>query len=300
MPRRPDDDRSDAAVARAEGVAPPAARPFRRRGVRALVVDDEPLARKVALVQLARLGLAADAAGSGDEAIEVLAAKRHNLLLIDGDMPGLDGWQTTARIRAAEPAGEHLPIIAVTSNDGPEHRRRSVAVGIDVHLVKPLSVEMLAAVLPELLGAPPGADPSGSSMPAGTLFAPLLSGPPAGDDPSRTLDASALDRLRELESITGELGLVDELVDGFVQRSTARLSGLRRAALDHDAAAVRGAAHWLRGSAGTVGAFRLAAVCRELEAAASSGDMGRAQELVARLEQEVFRAVRALAVLRSR
>jgi signal transduction histidine kinase/CheY-like chemotaxis protein len=123
-------------------------------GQRVLVVEDNPVNQRVAQRMLERAGYAARIASSGAEALDRLAEGGFELVLMDCQMPGMDGYQVTARIRERERAtGAHVPIVALTANAMHEDRERCLAAGMDAYLSKPIEYDRLCATLAEWLGS---------------------------------------------------------------------------------------------------------------------------------------------------
>jgi CheY-like chemotaxis protein/HPt (histidine-containing phosphotransfer) domain-containing protein/two-component sensor histidine kinase len=235
---------------------PPAERaePQRRAptGVRVLVAEDNPVNQLVIQWMLAKRGLMADVVATGIEALEVLDRERHAAVLMDVQMPELDGYETTRRMRAAENGSSRVPIIAMTAGALERDREAALEAGMDDYLAKPLRPEALDAVLERWLGAAP---------------------PPAPAEP--IFDDS---RIRGFAESYPDI--VDRLVALFADSTPPLLDQLEAAARDRDDELVRRLAHKLRSSCDNVGAMRMAALCRTLEQ--SGGDPGPAvAELVA-------------------
>lgn len=114
---------------------------------RILLVEDNPVNELLAMSLLGRLGCAAESAPTGEAALEALAARAFDLVFMDMRLPGLDGMETTHRLRAAEGAGRRTPVIALTANATADDRRACLAAGMDDFLVKPVSEEALGAVI---------------------------------------------------------------------------------------------------------------------------------------------------------
>jgi CheY-like chemotaxis protein len=112
-----------------------------------LVVDDNPINRMVAARIAERLGFIVDTAANGEDAVAAAAARRYSAILMDCQMPGLDGYEATLAIRAAEPVGQRTPIIALTANAFAGIRDECLAAGRDDYLAKPTTVNTVAAVL---------------------------------------------------------------------------------------------------------------------------------------------------------
>jgi PAS domain S-box-containing protein len=194
-----------------EGAEAPALRPF-AADARVLVVDDEPVNRRVVLGMLERLQIDADAVTSCDEALDAVAARRYGVVLMDVEMPGASGLVATRRIRALEPT-RRTPILAVTAHDGPHERERCLAADMDDFLTKPLRMGTL--IMPLALWLGPAPQPDGRSaferLTAGvgvrlTAFAPLS---PLARSPALCADIrehferasrARLDRLRRMAS----------------------------------------------------------------------------------------------------
>jgi PAS domain S-box-containing protein len=152
----------------AETVASPTSAPWRPQ---ILVVDDNPINRKVTARIVERLGFAVDTATDGHEAVEAASRKPYAAILMDCQMPNLDGYEATVAIRAAEPPGQRAPIIALTANAFGGVREQCLAAGMDDYLAKPTTVGTVSAVLGRWVSAdgaavPPPAEPSTSTRPA--------------------------------------------------------------------------------------------------------------------------------------
>jgi CheY-like chemotaxis protein/HPt (histidine-containing phosphotransfer) domain-containing protein len=238
----------------------------RRHDQRILVVDDRGANRAVALALLEALGFAAEAVESGEQALDRLAEGSFEALLLDCELPALDGFETCRRLRRREAArgdGPRLPVIAVTAHARPEYQRRCLAAGMDEVLVKPFRTAQLAAALDRRLGIEPPA--------ASRVHRPVE---PAGDEL-----ATRLATLELREKATGE-----PIVATFVHQGEDDLATARRALPREDREALAEAAHALAGSAGVLGATELAEKATELAALARRGDLGDAAAQLAALE----------------
>jgi signal transduction histidine kinase/CheY-like chemotaxis protein len=142
----------------ASGAAPAGGRgdaPGSRAPALVLLVEDNLINQKVALHQLSRLGYAAHLASNGEEALQALALNRYALVLMDCQMPLLDGFEATRRIRDAERgSGGRLPVVAMTANAAEGDRERCLAAGMDDYLPKPIAREALAALLRQYIPFP--------------------------------------------------------------------------------------------------------------------------------------------------
>jgi two-component system, sensor histidine kinase len=232
-----------------------AARRLARHGRRLLVVDDRAVNRSVALALLRELGFESEAAESGEEALTLLAERSFDAVLLDCEMPGLDGYETCVRLRQQEKAAARVPVIAITAHTSAEEKEKCRAAGMDDYLAKPFRTSELAAMLDRWLGieaafARRKPDRKPERGPAGDGFAERLAA------------------LKALEETTGQ-----SVVAAFLQQGEADLETLRRALPQEDGKAFAEAAHALAGSAGLMGALDLSAKASELSTLARRGDL---------------------------
>jgi signal transduction histidine kinase/CheY-like chemotaxis protein/HPt (histidine-containing phosphotransfer) domain-containing protein len=254
-------------VARALGApdasAASAPAPAATRPLRVLVAEDNVVNQRVAQLMLERLGQRPDVVGDGAEAVEAVRRTPYDLVLMDVQMPVLDGLQATQRIRDELPRDRQPRIVAMTASATDEDRERSLAAGMDDHLTKPLRREELVAVLARARGRSPAA-PTPAAAPA-PPSAPVAV--PARDQP---VDHSVL------EALTARLGergpvLRARLVDTWRTETGARLEALDAAAADGDGEQVLRLVHAVKGGSAALGAVRLAAACARLEAEVRQG-----------------------------
>ena len=241
---------------------------------RVLVAEDNAVNLRVALRMLAKLGYEADAAENGLQAVDAASARPYALILMDCQMPELDGYEATARLRATQPGDRRLPIIAMTANALPGDRERCLAAGMDDYLAKPITLDALAAVVarwaPRRAAA---AEDSRASLPvADAEVLAQLGDPAAGGDP---------EFLAEVASI-------------FLDETPGRLDAMRDAVSRGDAEALARMAHALKSGCGSLGLRRMQALCGDVEAGAAHGAVEAATGLVTALTDELVRAERAL------
>jgi signal transduction histidine kinase/CheY-like chemotaxis protein/HPt (histidine-containing phosphotransfer) domain-containing protein len=250
--------------------------------LRVLVVEDNPINQEVTRAQLSALGIVTDLAVDGLAALELLAKQRYAAVLMDCQLPGLDGYETTRRLRQME-KDRRTPVIAVTAHALQGEREKCFAAGMDGHLAKPLRLDDLRAalgrLLPEIARAPrPGARPL------------VLDPVPASLDPGR------LAVLRPLESRTGEL-VVRRLAASFPPQARLHLAEMRQAVQDNDPKMLERASHTLKGGAANLGAPELARSCAEMESRARAGEAIGCGELLERIAAECARVETDLASL---
>jgi signal transduction histidine kinase/CheY-like chemotaxis protein/HPt (histidine-containing phosphotransfer) domain-containing protein len=264
--------------------------------LRILLVEDNSVNQRVGVLMLERLGYLADVAGNGIEALEALRRQPYDLILMDIQMPGMDGLEATRRIRAELPAERQPRIVAVTANVLREQRQACLAAGMDDLLQKPVVFADLRAALSRMAGPPP-AKPFVTPEPAslGALLDAAHLAPLQPDTPS-PLDPQRLESLQRLGEITGK-PLVREIIESYLAETPQRLERLREALRQADADALAFAAHSLVGISAQIGAVRVSAVSARLEQQArraEPGDFGQHGELprlLAELERELERVL---------
>ena len=271
------DRRSGTRTAEPESAVSPAYTAGTRTGGkgRVLVVEDNEINQMVAVGILEHLGYSADIANDGEEAIRAISANGYAAVLMDCQMPVMDGWDATLAIRSLEDGRFRIPIIALTASATERERQRCLDAGMDDFLTKPLSAEALGAALEQQV-APPTAS-AVQSVDTGVL------------------DHSRLDMFRTLAP--GDRSLLARAVASFVGRSPDTLIRISAAISTGSADDLAQGAHLLKGSALTLGAPLVAAACGELEEIAGTGDLDQAPAVLARLSEELDRALSALATL---
>jgi PAS domain S-box-containing protein len=243
-------------------------------GLRVLVAEDNEVNQRLIVWMLQKRGHRVVVANNGREVLERLQGETFDVVLMDVQMPELDGYETTACIREREKGtGAHLPILALTAYAMKGDRERCLAVGMDGYLTKPVE----AAELHEALRSVHSGRAAGRPEPPAA---------PAAKDPA-ALDCEAL-----LARVGGDRGLLRQLVDLFVGRSADLVAAMGRALQAGDAKGVRVAAHGLKGSASYLGATAVQESARRLEEAGASGELRGAERTLAVL-QDLVRAATA-------
>ena len=234
--------------------------------LRLLVAEDNAVNRQLVVALLRRLGYHADLAETGLEALDALERKTYDVVLMDVQMPELDGLEATRLIR--ERFGTRRPtIIAMTANAMEGDREECLAAGMDDYLSKPIHRHELARALARCAAAhaPETLDRA--------VLQTLVSSFGGGDEGRRT---------------------VAELVGTFLDDAVAQLVTLRGAIERRDSDETRRVAHTLKSNGATFGARPFAELCRELEARAREGDLGETPDLLARVDDEWERVREAL------
>ncbi len=226
------------------------------QGKRLLVAEDNSVNAKLIATLLAKLGLEAVIVENGRQVLEALARERFDLVLMDCQMPEMDGYEATRRLRES---GLRLPVIALTAHAGEGEREKCLAAGMDDYLAKPLRRPRLIATLERFLGTgDPPVPASGAATPS-----PEASAPPCD------LEAA-------LSQLDGDEELLSEMIGLFLEDAPRRLDHLHRAWENGDQDSVAEAAHALKGMAGHFGAEALRRQAAELERAARDGQAGAA------------------------
>ncbi|MGB6554026.1 MAG: response regulator [Candidatus Binataceae bacterium] len=256
-----------------------------RERARILLVEDHPVNRRVALKMLERLGCRAQSVTNGREALEALAHTAYNIVLMDCQMPEMDGYEATREIRRQIGGTAKIAIIGLTAHALAGDRQKCLDAGMDDYLSKPFLPEDLAAMLSRWL---PGADG------AATIEAPRRE---AASD-TTDAEAAAVDpaALRNLEAAADDgPEFVRQLITVFLADLDDRVAAMRSGAGAGDPTSIAHAAHALKGSCGHFGAKRLLELCRELEAQARAGSSdGAAAAIIDSIEHECARVRGAL------
>ena len=241
--------------------APVVGQPTRHAPLRILMAEDNPINQKVLLRLLERLGYTADVVGDGREVLEALERTTYDVILMDIQMPEMNGLEATRQICARYAAAERPRIVAVTANAMAGDRERGLAAGMDDYLSKPVRLEELGAALRRCL-------PSETADMANRAPDENRNGQPA-------VDAALLQALRNTLGEDDPASLSD-LLTLFLEDATGLLETTRRAAETGDRAALQRAAHTLKSTGAAFGAMRLSRLCRELEQMSKEGNLGEA------------------------
>jgi len=246
---------------------------------RVLVVEDNLTNQQVAVGMLESLGCAPDVAADGVEAVAMHARRPYDLIFMDCNMPRLDGYEATARIRAAEPADRHVAIIALTANALEGDGERCLEAGMDDYIAKPLALGVLRERLQRWLK-------SWSSAVGVRELAPPERGLRTDDD-----DGEPVLDYRILTEVKGAMGeAIADMVEVFLEDTSTNIAGLQQALGEGDGARLQALAHELKGSCRNLGVHAMGQTARELETAAREGDLVGAQQLVERLPRQLEHA----------
>ncbi len=260
--------------ARRAAAAGPDAGMASRHPLRILLAEDNVVNQKVALRLLAQMGYRADVAANGLEAIEALERQRYDVVLMDVQMPEMDGFEASREINRRW-SGETRPrIVAMTANAMQGDRELCLAAGMDDYVSKPIRVAELQGALEKAAGRAPASPPA----------------PAAGAGPAAVIDGAAL---ASLETTVGAAAM-DELIGTFLEDADALVAELRRALAAGDGEGLRRAAHSLKSTSASFGATEVTALAKALETAARTGHLEGAAGLLQQLVAEHAAAARAL------
>ena len=245
-----------------------------------LLVEDNPINQKVAQAMLNKLGVAWQLAENGAQAVDKVRESAFDLVLMDCQMPVMDGFDATQAIRQLPGGrGAHLPIIALTANTMQGDEQKCLDAGMDAFLAKPYTMTALSTLLARWL-------PSVPSLPQDRQPAAAIE-PPA-------INLSVIGTLRDLDE-NGSLGLAREVFSAFLETAGQQGVAQVQAAIHAgDAAALRQAAHALKSGAANVGAQILSGCYFELEKLGRDGHLGEAAAMLPRLLHEHRRALAQL------
>jgi CheY-like chemotaxis protein/HPt (histidine-containing phosphotransfer) domain-containing protein len=248
-----------------------------------LVVDDNRVNRDIASAMLRYAGCTVDVASGGQEAIEAVEHRAYDLVFMDCQMPGMDGYEATSRLRSLGYGSSRLPIVALTAGALAEDRARSLEAGMNDHLSKPLLEDPLLAVLARWLPHAAVAVPK--------LRADAAATAQAADQPP-LFNMETVRRTRELmEEIPGSW---EAMVASFITYGTQLIERLTDAVGDARTGEVRQQAHNMKGTAAMIGALRLSSWAADLEQAAQDERMMMCVQLMPRLRAEFDAVARAL------
>lgn len=221
-------------------------------GCRVLVVEDNRPNQQVALAMLERIGCRIEIASTGREALDLVARRNFDIILMDCHMPEMDGFEATQRIREREMGAGHVPIIAMTANVQKNDNERCFAAGMDDYLAKPLKLSALRGKLDHWLKRQ-------KALPS----APVAADTEVTAAAQPSVQLLEVNILHELKQDIGDA--FTKMVELFLEDTPAQLRTMEQAIVAHDAANVAELAHCIKGAAKSLGANRLVEMTRQLE-----------------------------------
>jgi len=269
----------------------------RRLPLRILLAEDNKINQKLALEVLRRMGYSADIAGNGIEAIESLESRWYDVVLMDVQMPEMDGLEATRAICRRWPKERRPRIIAVTANVMEEDRKACLAAGMDDYISKPIRVEELVRALSTCRPLSQKHDEETALRPDPSVTEQENGESKEPRQEAAILDPAALENLLGL--VEGSTDFLAQLIDTFLEDAPRMLKEMRRATQTGEAAILHREAHSLKSNCADFGATTLSVLCRELEMMGESATLEGAVEKIGQAEAEYERVKEALAALRS-
>lgn len=232
---------------------------------RILIVDDNRTNQLVAKAMLGESGFQADVASNGQEAVSLVIRKNYDVILMDCNMPVMDGYEATRKIRSFSGKAGRIPIFAMTAVDNPHDIRRCLDIGMNDCLIKPLNLAILRKKLSDMFR---------KAVVSGEV---------------NRLDPDARINLESFENLENAMGAkVSEIIDAFLADTPNYIKQIESAIKQKDWVALMGVAHSLKGSSRNLGANMFGSICREIEDLAQEDDITELQvkKLFADLKNE--------------
>jgi two-component system sensor histidine kinase/response regulator len=252
-----------------------------QKQARILIAEDNIVNRQVALLQLQSLGYTVDTVANGLQVLEALSVTDYDAVLMDCQMPEMDGYEATAEIRRREGEDRHTPVIALTANALQGDQEKCLAAGMDDYLSKPVKAEALETILEKWIK-----DKTSAQRESATVEA-------EAKDLTNVLDINVLAKLRKALG-TKKKDFIANLIDLFIADAQLRLEALGEAISGNDTTALRQIAHALKGSCANLGAKRMSGLCEILEEKGLANSLDGAGAFVEHLEEEFVRVKQAL------
>ena len=244
--------------------------------VKILIAEDNLVNQKVTKLQVERLGYTAHTALDGFEVLEALLKNNYAMILMDCQMPKMNGYEAAAEIRRYEEDGQRIPIIAVTANAMKGEREKCLSLGMDDYLSKPFKQEQLEEIINRWLAIEP------------ETFAIE-----SGNFNNEEFSSSLSRRFAELEEEIGE-ELLTEIVSLFIEDSAIHLTNIKQDFARKRFAAIASTAHSFKGSSNAIGASELAALCHKLEMELEDRDEADLEKLIKKIDVAMSRVMKAL------
>jgi CheY-like chemotaxis protein len=245
---------------------------------RILLAEDNRVNQRLALFLLEKMGHSVVVAENGKQAVAAHSRERFELILMDVQMPEMNGYEATAMIRESEKAtGQRIPIVAMTAHAMTGDRERCLTAGMDDYVSKPVDAALLAQKIAELTDA----------------------AAPAAPDPKASQESSSVNRAHALARVEGDQVLLRQLIDLFLEDWPRIRNEIAAALARGDVEAVADSAHALKGAVGVFGAPRAEEIVRRLEGTARKGDRASAERAFRETQAELLRVCASLQRLRA-
>lgn len=249
-----------------------------------LLAEDNAINKKVAILILKKNGFTVDAVDNGEDALAALRTTPYDLILMDCEMPVMNGYETAAKIRSNPSSvnSRKIPIIAMTANALQDERDKCLLAGMNDHIAKPINPKTLKAAiemnlpkksLQESINQPPQAEPAREAS--------------ASVAPAIFSETKVFDRENLLDRLGGDEEILQEVILLFLADTPKLIDTIQAALRTGDAEALRRAAHTLKGSSGNVGALTLQEAATRIDYAGKNGDLETARSLIQLLPNEL-------------
>ena len=257
-------------------------------GLRILLAEDNLVNQKLAITLLQKRGHTVIPTGNGQEAIAVLETQRFDLVLMDVQMPVMDGFEAIRAIRSKErTTGSHIPIIALTAHAMKGDREKCLGVGADDYVSKPIRTSDLLAAMDRSkilkVEASAKAEPSLKTAPLPQGAAP----PPPAPVPANEARSGVFDVNDALDRVEGDRELLEEIARIFTSECASNMDAIRQAHAAGDARVLERVAHAIKGASANLSAVAVSQAAFELEKLAASGNLTNAGESIDKLQREV-------------
>ena len=259
----------------------------RAHNVRILVAEDNTVNQEVIQATLELFNYKPDMASNGQEAFAAWSKDHHDLIFMDGQMPIMDGYEATARIREVEALSANSAskprtiIIALTGHAIKGDREKFLAAGMDDYLAKPFMVNQIKSLLEQWLSVSlsPGESSTGVACPSGHGGVS-----PVVPEAETLIDTSFLNNIKSLQG-HNQTNLLNNVIEKYIASAPRLITAIRQGVADGDAMAMRNAAHCLKSSSASLGASSLAALCSEIERIGYSHLLDEADGLLQQIER---------------
>ncbi|MEQ1816958.1 MAG: response regulator [Nitrosomonas sp.] len=245
-----------------------------------LLAEDNPVNQEVAKAMLAKLGLDTIVAHDGKQALDLIQNNQYDLILMDCQMPNMDGFEATARIR--QQFGATHTIIALTANATEDDRKRCIEGGMNDFLSKPYTIDQLRQKIHPWLN-------KGKNNSMNAVQSELVE-PTLETNAKPALNPIWLEQIRELDTTGGDV-LLHKILQAFLESAPNNMHQLEQAITNGDADSLRQSAHALKSSSGNIGAENLSALLKQLEADGRTGELTHAETLQKSLRQHYQQAL---------
>lgn len=244
----------------------------KRRAIHILLAEDDPVNSKLVVTVLERAGFSVDAVNDGQKTIQALKSKDYDLVLMDVQMPEMNGFEATKAIRQMEDKKQHIPIIAMTAHAMKEDKERCLQTGMDDYISKPIEPQNLINTIEKWIKSTDVQD---------TISRREHSDEEASDEGTPVNFDNALERFG------GDKEFFKEILEEFLSYIPKQLEVLDEAVKKGDASEAEREAHKIKGAAENVGAGRIAGLSFKLELIARKGDLSGAEEIVTNLKNQL-------------